>query len=343
MAAGERVMDICDTLPRPTSAGVMAAQGRIAGHAIVTPLLTSPWVNEMAGCEVLVKAECLQVTGSFKIRGAANRMTQLDVEQRRAGVVAFSSGNHAQAVARVAAALGLRAVIVMPSDAPRVKIEGVQRDGAEIVLYDRLTESREEIAAHYARVRGAVLVPSFEDPDIIEGQGTCGLEMVEQAAAWGKTLDHVVCCTGGGGLAAGCALAMEGCSPRTTVWTAEPEGHDDWTRSWSAGERLENAAGVRSTCDALMAAQPGVLAFEVGQRLFAGGCVVSDAQVYAAMRAAFAHFGVVAEPGGAAALAAALFAAPGQWADKTVGVVITGSNVDPLFFARVLAGDDPEV
>ncbi len=324
--------------PLPTHDDVVQAAARIKGHVRQTPVLRSRALDEIAGAELFIKAECLQDTGSFKLRGATNRLLQIPQSQRAAGVVAFSSGNHAQGVARAAKLLNMPALIVMPSDAPQVKINGVLADGAEIHSYDRVAEGREEIAADIARQRGAVLVSSFNDPAIIAGQGTCGLEFIEQMEATGQQLDHLICCTGGGGLISGIALALEGVSPDTQIWTAEPQEHDDWRRSLEADEIVSNAPGIRSICDAILTPSPGPLTWAIGRRLLSGGCRATDAQVCEAMRQAFRHLKLVTEPGGAAALAAALYALPSQAVGKRIGVVITGANVDASQFADILRG-----
>ena len=319
----------------PTFDDVKAAAKRIAGVAERTPVLTSPALSELSGAQLFIKAECLQVTGSFKIRGAYNRLAQLNEDERKAGVVAFSSGNHAQGVARAAKLLGMPALIVMPSDAPQVKTDGVLADGAEIRFYDRNSESREDIAAEIAAARGAIVVPSFNDPHIIAGQGTAGLEFAEQMDA---RLDHLICCTGGGGLISGISLAFEALSPQTKVWTAEPAHHDDWKRSLEAGEVRANAPGTHSICDAILTPQPGPLTWAIGKRLLAGGLVVRDDDVRLAMRAAYEHLGgLVIEPGGAAALAAALGGLPTELQGTRIGVVATGRNVDPAMHAACLA------
>ena len=323
----------------PKNADVVAAERRICRHVDVTPVFRSNVLDEIAGASLLIKAECLQQTGSFKLRGATNRLLQIPEKQRAAGVVAFSSGNHAQGVARAARRLGMPALIVMPSDAPAVKVEGVEADGAEVYLYERDTENREKIAAEIAAKRGAVLVPSFEDPMIIAGQGTVGLEFAKQTKALDEKLDHLICCAGGGGLISGICLGLSGVSPDTKVWTAEPAGHDDWKRSLEAGSIQSNAPGIRSVCDAILTPQPGELTWAIGSKYLSGGCVVSDAHAYEAMRLAFRQLRVVVEPGGAAALAAALFRLPENAKGKTVGVILTGGNVDARLFARVLNRD----
>ena len=324
--------------PLPVYDDILAAAGRVRGVARETPILTHAALDEMSGASLYIKAECLQVTGSFKIRGAMNRLAQIPPEQRAAGVVAFSSGNHAQGVARAARLLGMPALIVMPSDAPAIKVAGVEADGGEIRFYNRETESREEIAAQIAETRGAVVVPSFDDRDIIAGQGTAGLEFARQMAEAEIGLDYLICPAGGGGLITGVALAMEHLSPATGIWTAEPAGHDDWARSLKAGTIQANAPGTRSICDAILTPAPGGITFALGQRLLSGGLTVTDETVRAAMRAAFQYLKIVAEPGGAAALAAALKGVPEQMRGARIGILVTGGNVDADLFARVLTG-----
>ena len=319
----------------PGFADVREAAARLAGHARRTPLLAATPLDERTGGRILLKLETLQHTGSFKFRGAYNRLARLDPAQRAAGVVAFSSGNHAQGVAAAARLLGIRATIVMPADAPRVKLRNTLALGAEVVEYDRLGESREAIAARLAHERGAVVVPSFDDPDIIAGQGTVGLELAEQAAELGVVLDDVVVCTSGGGLVAGTALALEALSPATRVWTAEPEGHDDHRRSLAAGRRVANPSGTRSFCDALLAPEPGLLTFEINRRLLAGGLAASDEEVRAAIACAARTLKLVVEPGGAVALAAVL-AGRLETRGRTVAVVLSGGNVDDELLAEIL-------
>ena len=326
-----------ETIFLPGFDEVAAAAERVRGFVRETPVLSHKAIDAEAGAQVFVKAECLQVTGSFKMRGATNRLAQIPPEGLKAGVVAFSSGNHAQGVARAARLFGMPAVIVMPADAPQVKIDGVKADGGEVVLYDRNRENRDEISNRIAATRGAVVVPSYDDPHIIAGQGTAGLEFARQMQAAGEPLDAVICCTGGGGLISGVALAFERLSPATKIWTAEPEEHDDWARSLEAGEIRANAPGTRSICDAILTPQPGKLTFAIGKRLFAGGLRVSDADVRDAMRLAFRHLKIVAEPGGAAALAAAVHRLPAALRGKRVGVLVTGGNVDAAAFAQVLS------
>lgn len=327
-----------DTIARlPTFDDVQAAAARIAGHARRTPLLHGTALDARTGGRILLKLETLQHTGSFKFRGAYNRLSQLDDAQRAAGVVAFSSGNHAQGVAAAARLLGIPATIVMPADAPAVKMRNTLALGAEIVEYDRLRESREAIAARLANERGAVLVPSFDDPDIIAGQGTVGLEIAEQANEAGLAIDDVIVCTSGGGLVAGTALAIHEFAPAARIWSAEPVGHDDHRRSLAAGRRESNAPGTRSICDALLAPEPGELTFEINRRLLAGGLAVTDSEVRAAIAYAARTLKLVVEPGGAVALAAVL-AGKLDARGRTVAVVLSGANIDDAMLAEILSG-----
>jgi threonine dehydratase len=323
----------------PTAADVRAAAARIAGHAQRTPLLAETPLDGLTGGRVLLKLETLQHTGSFKFRGAYNRLCQLDPAQRRAGVVAFSSGNHAQGVAAAARLLGIPATIVMPADAPRVKMRNTLALGAAIVEYDRDTQSREEIAARLAAERGAVLVPSFDDPDIIAGQGTVGLEIVEQSAVIGRPPDDVVACCSGGGLVAGIALAIGETLPMARVWSAEPAAFDDYRRSLAAGERLRNPAGGRSICDALLAPTPGELTFEINRRRLSGGLAATDDEVRRAIAYAARVLKLVVEPGGAVALACIL-AGRLDVGGRTVAVVLSGGNIDDALLRDVLSTGD---
>lgn len=321
----------------PVFEDVKAAQQRIARLAIRTPVLRHDALDAAVGAEVFIKPECLQVTGSFKIRGATNRISQLtDPDQKRAGVVAFSSGNHAQGVSRAAKVFGMPALIVMPSDAPQVKVQGVRADGAEIVFYDRLTESREEIGGKIADERGAIIVPSYDDPHVIAGQGTAGLEFAEDLAESGVSLDHYISCAGGGGLLGGAALAFEKLSPNTKLWSAEPVGFDDHRKSFQAGMIKRIEEGSDSICDAIMTPQPGDLTFAINKSRVAGGLAVTDDQIRKAMRFAFRYLKLVVEPGGAAALACAMFDLPEAAKGKRVGLVLSGGNVDANVFASII-------
>lgn len=326
----------------PTFADIENAAERLAGHAEVTPLLHSATLDAVAGGRVFIKAEVLQRSGSFKFRGAYNRLCRLTAEQRPAGVVAFSSGNHAQGVAEAARLVSCPALIVMPSDAPAVKVDATRAMGAEIVLYDRFTESREAIAARLARQRGAVLVPSYDDPFIIAGQGTAGLEACRQLEARGVQADVLLCPASGGGLVAGIALAFEALSPATALYAVEPAGFDDHARSLATGERAANAPGARSACDALLASTPGELTFAINRRRLAGALAVTDDEAVSAMRFAFAALKLIVEPGGAVALAA-LLSGRLTLGGRTAVVVASGGNVDPTLFANAIAGAPPVV
>ncbi len=320
---------------RPTVDDIHAAARRLAGVARRTPLLESPLVNDRVGARLLLKAEPLQLTGSFKFRGAYNRISRLSEPKRRAGVVAYSSGNHAQGVAYAARLAGAAATIVMPADAPAVKIANTRAYGAEVVLYDRASESREEIGGRISAERGSLLVPPYDDPDIIAGQGTVGLEMAEQLAEAGAEPDLVLCPCGGGGLIAGVSTALKAAYPGLEIYSVEPAGFDDTARSLAADARQANDPAARSICDALLAPMPGELTFAVNRETLAGGLAVDDAQAGEAMRAAFRDFKLVVEPGGAAALAAAL-ADKLPLAGRTVAVVASGGNVDLEMFATIL-------
>ncbi len=320
----------------PTYEDVLAARARLAGRVVRTPMLRNALLDERTGATVLVKPEPLQRTGSFKFRGATNATLKLTEAQRAAGLVTHSSGNHGQAVACAAASVGAHATVFMPADAPAIKVESTRRWSAEIIHYDRIADDREALSAAYVAHTGASLVPPFDHPDVIAGQGTLALELAEDAAAAGLALDSLLVCTGGGGLIGGCALAMSGASPGTKVVAVEPEGWDDTGRSLAEGHRVGNPPGGSMLCDALLAPTPGVITFAVNQAHLAGAVAVSDAEVLAAMAFAFTHLKLVVEPGGAVALAALLcgrYAARGE----VVGIVISGGNVDPAVFSRALA------
>ena len=327
-----------EPLPRPGD--VRAAAERLAGHAIETPLLRSDALDERIGGRLLLKAEPLQRTGSFKFRGACNRLLRLDAGARAGGVVTYSSGNHAQAVAAAAKLFGIPAVIVMPRDAPAVKIEGTRRHGAEVVLYERASEAREALGERIAAERGAVLVKPYDDVHVIAGQGTVGHEIVRQCDAIGCRPDAVVVPAGGGGLMAGTSLAIADAWPETHLHTAEPEGYDDHAMSFERGQRVGLSSPVpESFCDALFAPKPGALTFPINVERVRSGLVASDDEVGAAMRAAFLHLKLVVEPGGAVALAAVL-AGRIATAGRTVVAVLSGGNVDPAVFRAVLNRDD---
>jgi threonine dehydratase len=321
----------------PSFADVLDAARCIHEHAVVTPLLESPALNTRLGGRLLVKPEMLQRTGAFKFRGAYNRLSRLDQAARKRGVVAFSSGNHAQGIAAAAQILGIPAVIVMPADAPAIKQANTRTYGAEVRLYDRYREDREALAQQIANERGATLDRSYEDPIIIAGQGTIGLEIADRAAELGLILDTVLVPCGGGGLIAGCAIALAEKTPTTDVYAVEPVGFDDTARSLASGQREHNDGETKSICDALLVPTPGELAFSINARLLKGALVVSDDDVKAAMVAAFHHLKLIVEPGGAVALAAAL-SGKLDCRDKNVAVVCSGGNIDPMLFCDVLRG-----
>lgn len=312
--------------------GVRDAARQIAGVAVRTPLIESPALNERLGGRVLMKAETLQYAGAFKFRGAYNRISRLTDAEKTRGVVAYSSGNHAQAVAAAAKMVGTSAIIVMPADSPKVKVEGVIGFGGEVRMYDRYTESREDIGEEIASTRGSILVRPFDDPFIIEGQGTTGLEIIEQA---GDThLDQMLCGTSGGGLMAGINLAMAALSPETTVYGVEPADYNDTEISLKAGERLTHAPASSTICDALMTDRPGELTFPINRRL-TGILTVTDAEVAEAVRFAFRHLKLVVEPGGAVSLAA-LLSGKISTRDLTTAIVLSGGNVDPTLFSAII-------
>ena len=322
------------TRPAVDIEDIRAAAERIAPHTIVTPLLESPRLNDWLGFRLLVKCENLQHTGSFKLRGATNAVMSLPDSVRT--VVAYSSGNHAQAVARAASRRGMSAVIVMPADAPALKIEGTRSYGAEVVTYDRYSESRETIGNAIAKDRNAELIRPFEDVRVIAGQGTIGLEIAAQCAEAKALPDHVISCCGGGGLIAGISTAVASEIPEAKIWAAEPEGFDDTIRSLESGQIQSVDPANRSICDAVVTPSPGVITFGINSRTLAGGFAVSDELVLQVMATAFKHLKLVIEPGGAVALAAALDnRLPGDTGCAVA--VASGGNVDPQMFERALA------
>ncbi len=322
--------------PPPTFADVQAAARRLRGIARRTPLLEVEALNARVGGRVLIKAESLQRTGSFKFRGAYNAISQITA----AAVVAYSSGNHAQGVAAAARALGKAATIVMPADAPAIKLESTRAQGAEIRLYDRERESREAIGTELALGTGAALVRPYDDPRIVAGQGTAGLELAQQAQDLGAPLDAALIPCGGGGLIAGCSLALSELCPGIAIFAVEPAGFDDTLRSLAAGERALNPPGGVSICDALLAPTPGELTFEINRKRLAGGLAVADDDVRQAMAFAFRHLKLVVEPGGAVGLAA-LLAGGFDARGRTVAVVLSGGNVDPTRFMEALLPSSP--
>lgn len=315
---------------------IHAAAQRLSGHVRQTPLLSSPFLDEIAERRVWVKAECLQHTGSFKYRGALAAVSAMSAADQRRGVLAYSSGNHAQGIALAARQVGAPAVIVMPADAPKTKIANTRALGAETVLYDRVAgEDRDAIGAKLASERGLTLIKPFDHAEVIAGQGTTGLEIAQQALDVGVTTADVIVCCGGGGFTSGIALALEACASDLHVRPAEPENFDDMARSLKAGERLSNAHPSGSICDAIISPMPGELTFPILSRLVGPGLVVSDDEALHAMALAFAHLRVVAEPGGAVALAAALFHGTEINGDDVI-VTISGGNVDAEVFQAAL-------
>jgi threonine dehydratase len=309
------------------------AAERLRGNVVRTPLIESDWLNNTLGGRVLFKAECLQRTGSFKIRGATNKLSSLDENERHRGVVAYSSGNHAQGVAAAAKLMEIEATIVMPRDVPEIKLANTRAYGASVVLYERETEDREAIAGDIARREGFVIVPPYNDELIIAGQGTVGLEILQQLQQGAIQADAILCPCGGGGLIAGVATAIKSSMPEIEIFAVEPQGFDDTRRSLLAGERLANAPGMSSICDAIVTPTPGELTFEINQKLLAGGFAVSDQAVIEAMQQAFTRLKLVVEPGGSVGLAALLSGAfPLE--GRTVVVILSGGNMDIQSFAK---------
>jgi threonine dehydratase len=314
---------------------IQAAQSRLAGKARRTPLLSSPFLDDLAGRRIFVKPECLQHTGSFKFRGAWSAISALDPHIRAKGIIAFSSGNHAQGVAHAASMHGTKSLIIMPSDAPRLKIENTRALGAEIVLYDRSTEDRDEVGDQLAQERDLVLIKPFDNEQVIAGQGTVGLEIAEQSAELGIEGADVLVPCGGGGLTSGIALALAAKAPGMLVHPVEPEGFDDVARSLKSGQLQSCAQTTGSICDAILTPSAGEITFPIMQKHCGDGQVVSDDDCLGAMAQAFSRLKLVAEPGGAAALAAALFHNDKLQYDTLI-VVISGGNVDAGVFKSAL-------
>jgi threonine dehydratase len=317
-------------------ADIQAAAERIRGLAVRTPLIEAPTASAATGARVFVKPEVLQRTGSFKFRGAMSRLSLLNADERKRGVVAFSSGNHAQGVAAAAKQLGVPATIVMPADAPKLKIANTRGYGAEVVLYDRQKEDRVAIGKKLAANQGLTLLPPFDDYNVMAGQGTIGLELIEDAKAFGITFDAVLAPCSGGGLTSGIATALAALSPTTKVYAVEPMAFDDLARSLKAGERLANAPGAKSICDALMVDKPGELTFPILQKTKVEALAVSDDEALRAMAHAFYELKLVAEPSGASSLAAVLTRKL-ETKGKTIAVILSGGNVDADIFERALA------
>jgi threonine dehydratase len=333
---GGNVVNANIDLLHPSAANIEAAARRLAGVAVRTPLINAPVLDDLLGARVFLKAETLQRTGSFKFRGAYNKISSIPPERRTAGVVAYSSGNHAQGVAAAARLMGMRATIVMPSDAPRAKRERTAALGADIILYDRDKEDRAAIAKKIAAERGATLVPPYDDPLIIAGQGTIGREIVEDLERLGVRPETVVVGASGGGLAAGISLGVKARVPAANFYIVEPEGFDDTLRSFQSGRRETNARLSGTICDALMSSTPGELTFPITRELIGAGVTASDADVAAAVRYAFNELKLVVEPGGAIGLAA-LLAGKVEIKGKMVVAVLSGGNVDAELFARLIS------
>ena len=315
---------------------IRAAAQRIQSHARYTPLLNSPFLDQIAGRRVWIKPECLQHTGSFKFRGGWSALSALNEQTRAKGVIAFSSGNHAQGVALAARSHGVPSVIIMPSDAPALKIANTKALGAEVVLYDRDGESRDAIGAAMSKERGLTLIKPYDEPEVIAGQGTVGLEIATQAAEHGITKAEVIVCCGGGGLTSGIALALEADAPDMLVRPVEPEGFEDVARSLKDGVIRSNTATSGNICDAVITLQPGDITFPIMKRLCGSGLTVSEDEALQAMAQAFSRLKLVAEPGGAIALASALYRSDQITGDDVI-VVISGGNVDAALFQTALS------
>ncbi len=316
-------------------ADVVAAAEVLRGVAHRTPVVTSRTLDARTGASAFLKCENLQRMGAFKFRGAYNKLASLDADRRRGGVVAFSSGNHAQGVALAAQLLGIEATIVMPFDAPEAKVAATREYGASIVFYERATMNRSELAAGIAREKGATLIPPYDDPAIIAGQGTVALELLQDV----PELDVLLVCTGGGGLLAGCALAASGLRPGLAIYGVEPEAGDDFARSFARGERVEIPV-PQTIADGQQTTSPGELTFPIVKRLCAGILTVSDDELREAMRFGFERLKLVFEPSGAAALAA-LLSGKIELSGRRAGVVISGGNVDPSRYAEALTAVPP--
>jgi threonine dehydratase len=321
----------------PTVQDIVAARERIKHKAVVTPLIEHPALNALTGGRIMLKAENLQRVGAFKFRGAYNKIVQTDKAHFPGGVVACSSGNHAQGVAAAATLCGLKSAIVMPADAPRLKIDRTKDFGGEVVTYDRQTQDRDAIARELARQRRAAFIPPFDDPDIIAGQGTVGLELMEQARAAGAVLDAILAGSSGGGLISGISIATKHFSPQMQVFSVEPAGFDDLARSLVTGKRERNSRVSGSIADALLVATPGELPFAIARHNLAGGLVVTDEEIKSAVRFAFRELKLVLEPSGAVALAA-IFSGKIVTKGRTLAAVLSGGNVEPALFSEIILG-----
>lgn len=322
----------------PSYQSVRDAADNLKGIVVRTPLLESMALNEKLGARLLLKCETLQHTGSFKFRGAYNTLSRLSAAQKKNGVFAYSSGNHAQGIALSAKMLGIPATILMPEDAPEIKRTNTRAYGAQVITYDRYTETREEIGARIAAEGNLTLVKPYDNYFVISGQGTTGIEIAEQLKEIQAAAHICVCPAGGGGLIAGTSLAMRELSPKTKLYSAEPEFFDDTRMSLATGKRLPNEGNHRSICDAIVTPMPGEITFEVNKVTLTAGLAVTDAETASAMRTAFDYFKCVIEPGGAVALAA-LLSQKLDIAGKTVVAVASGGNVDPVLYSRILGGE----
>ncbi|MCP4070942.1 MAG: threonine/serine dehydratase [Hyphomicrobiales bacterium] len=324
----------------PQFKDVLDAAGRIDNIARKTPLLENQLLNEMTGARVFIKPENLQRTGSFKFRGAYNAISMLESSQKKNGVVACSSGNHAQGVAEAARLMGVEATIVMPEDSPSIKLERTKRSGARIITYNRNEEDRDAIARRICEHNGANYIHPFNNPNVIAGQGTTGLEIAwqlgEAGINTGNKLDRALVCTGGGGLTSGLALALTHYFPEIKIHSVEPEGFDDYRRSLIAGKRVANLKKSGSVCDALLSEEPGEIGFAINSNLLDEGLTVSDMDALKAVKFAFHELKLVVEPGGAVALAA-LLNAEKSWAGETIVCIISGGNIDPQMMANALS------
>ena len=325
-----------DNLRLPESDGVFRAAERLRGKAALTPLIENETLNDRVGGRIFLKCETLQHTGSFKFRGAYNRLSQLTADERKCGVLAWSSGNHAQGVALAGRILNVPATIVMPADAPAIKAERVRGYGAEIIAYDRYKDDRETLGRRIAAERGLALAPSYDHADIIEGQGTLALEAAAQAKEAGAAFDVFVTCCGGGGMTAGCILALEAVSPSTEPFIAEPEGFDETWASIRDGVRQRADVTRKTLCDAIATPEPGELTLPVMARRVKGGASLTEAEIREAVAFAFKYLKLVVEPGGAAALAAVL-AGKIPVKGRNVALTLSGGNVDPGLYGEIIA------
>ncbi|WP_020593372.1 threonine ammonia-lyase [Kiloniella laminariae] len=319
----------------PGFSDVLEASERLKGKAVRTPLLENAELNRITGGRILIKPEVLQHTGSFKFRGAYNFISQLDETAQKSGLVAYSSGNHAQGVAYSAQLFGIKSTIIMPKDAPQIKIDNTRAFGAEVILYDRFRDSREDIGNKVLQETGAIFVPPYDHRNIIAGQGTCGLEIAQQVAELDLELDAAIVCCGGGGFVSGVGLALNELSPFTKIYSAEPENFDDMAKSLTAARRIENSPEARSICDAILTPTPGKLTFQLSLGFLDRGLCVSDMEVRAAMTYAFRTLKLVVEPGGAVALASVL-SNKLETKGKTIALTLSGGNVDTETFKKLL-------